>query len=677
VGAVSYLTGASMSFRAMIACLALAATTAFAATPKPIPAPKATVSFTQAGVTRTLNATAPTACLGIYGTVIRAFVGPCGGGSYVQFPKTGGDVSVHWSTQDACGPKPADVHSHSGCPAGTKGNGWDQTATYAPAAPPQCWVLGPALPADPPNGACESVTPPPSGLTIDYSFVDRSSDEYAAFINQANRSDAEPDTLLPAYKMTGTLDYCVRAVNNFIQPWMSSPGQIADDSYLDVDGYLSAMSKAYAWCPNVTAAQKTQWAGVAVDELNRMWNSIGWSGWALDDMFNNYHYHFVRAQVYWALASGDPIQISFARQKIAEVQTALATISGGGSKEGTGYQYAYKHFQDTLLVWRDSGQGDLADAYTDNSVLYWIHATVPTLDVFAPIGSQPRDSEGHVYDYQRGAVGGGAHLSHSAAVKQQAAYWLGHIPLQQMFRLNAYDNLWTYTPTETKPPLVFRAAETGAVFARKAWGDPNACWAEALMGEYSQNHAHPEQGSFMLYCRGGWLTMPNTVNSHSGIQGEPPFYWARDKNVPVFVKGGQGQRQQNGRVNVTSFTSSANGSFTITGDLTGLYAASAGVSIFKRTIAYDAPGDTLTVTDNIAVSSGTSVRNQINTPVRPACSGNTCTAGALTFTVVQPANPQITMTDMTTVDPDYGGGWRINLLSCNSGCQFTMKPSQP
>lgn len=145
--------------------LALLSVSAHAATPKPIPAPKATVTFTQGTASRTLNATSTSACLTNAGGVIRARVGSCTAGSYVQFPATGGDVSTHWSSQDACGPKPADVRTHANCPAGTKGNGWDQVATYTKTDAPQCWVLGQALPSDPPAGACTAI-PPPTGCAL-------------------------------------------------------------------------------------------------------------------------------------------------------------------------------------------------------------------------------------------------------------------------------------------------------------------------------------------------------------------------------------------------------------------------------------------------------------------------------------------------------------------------------
>lgn len=53
-----------------------------------------------------------------------------------------------------CPPQPAPLTQHAACPAGTTGAGWTQTATYASAPYPTCWVLGAYLPTEPPTGVC-------------------------------------------------------------------------------------------------------------------------------------------------------------------------------------------------------------------------------------------------------------------------------------------------------------------------------------------------------------------------------------------------------------------------------------------------------------------------------------------------------------------------------------------
>lgn len=60
-----------------------------------------------------------------------------------------------------CPAKPADESRPGTCPAGTVGS-WTQTLTYSSAPAPTCWIAGPYLPPDPPEGSC--IAPPPEGL---------------------------------------------------------------------------------------------------------------------------------------------------------------------------------------------------------------------------------------------------------------------------------------------------------------------------------------------------------------------------------------------------------------------------------------------------------------------------------------------------------------------------------
>src|SRR3546814_3272503 len=54
-------------------------------------------------------------------------------------------------------------------------------------------------------------------------------------------------------------------------------------------------------------------------------------------------------------------------------------------------------------TWRDATGVDLgnANSHAIDSIHYWIHATVPTLDYFPPLGDQARVSVPALYDYHR------------------------------------------------------------------------------------------------------------------------------------------------------------------------------------------------------------------------------------------------------------------------------------
>lgn len=67
-------------------------------------------------------------------------------------------------------PRPADLKLPQTCPAGTTGS-WEQSASYSPAAYPQCWALGDYAPQSAPAGAC-TTPPPPSDAGVPLSFED-------------------------------------------------------------------------------------------------------------------------------------------------------------------------------------------------------------------------------------------------------------------------------------------------------------------------------------------------------------------------------------------------------------------------------------------------------------------------------------------------------------------------
>ncbi|MET0230951.1 MAG: hypothetical protein ABW186_08490, partial [Rhodanobacteraceae bacterium] len=82
------------------------------------------------------------------------------------------------------------------------------------------------------------------------------------------------------------------------------------------------------------------------------------------------------------------------------------------------------------------------------------------------------------------------------------------------------------------------------------------------------------------------------------------------------------------------------------------------VNGWNRTIDFAVSGD-VTIRDAVSLASGTTATFQLQVPVRPTISGNVIRAGNLTATVTAPAGVAITMVDMTSLDEDYEGGWRV------------------
>jgi hypothetical protein len=70
------------------------------------------------------------------------------------------------------------------------------------------------------------------------------------------------------------------------------------------------------------------------------------SGWSINDPGDNYHYSFLRATMYWAVASQNQQWLDFVRLQKAPALTAyFAKLPGGGSLEGTGYGTSERHLQ--------------------------------------------------------------------------------------------------------------------------------------------------------------------------------------------------------------------------------------------------------------------------------------------------------------------------------------------
>ena len=639
----------------------------------PKPSPKQTVTLTCGGQARTLNATAPSVCLTRSSTVLQGRVGSCTAGSYVQWPNTCGDPSVHWSAQDSCGPQPAPLSRHADCPAGTEGSGWTQSAAYTSAPAPSCWVLGPYQPTEPPAGVCTAIPPPPGGaLNIDFGFVDRSSPEYAAFLSFANRTDeADPQTLAYAYRMTQSADYCARAVPQ-VAGWMANPGEIAGDSYLQIDQYLAPAMMVREWCPNVSSSQRAAWLATAKSLVDAVWTQ-GCAGWGVCDLQNNYHAHFVRATVYVAIESGEQSRIDFALGKLNEQLAALnASQPGGGSLEGKGYQYAWKWLNDAALVVRDSGFGDVfnANGYLSANTLEWVHATAPDMQHFAPIGSQPRDSAASIYDYQAGSVREGCYQTTNVAVRAAAGYWTAKIPLE-FYRANTWDDLWACPTSSTPPALVYNAPHV-AIYARTAWAS-TATYLVAVTYDRSQSHAHSEFGEVLYWRNGAWGVTSGQSLSHSGINGEPPDWSVRAKSVVGFSQDGTLLRPLEGFPVVSNYTENqTTGAMHATLDMSANYAGM-GVSKWQREI--DFANGVATVADSVVLANSSLTAGQqwiVPGSSAPTCSGQVCSSGNVKFTVVSPTPMQFTVKPLSSFDSDFDRGGYVLTIACSGGCKTVL-----
>ncbi len=537
--------------------------------------------------------------------------------------------------------------------------------------------------------------------SMDLSGVNTSSTAYTRFRTWVENAvagspgyDFHPGDAALMYRITRDVRYCNTAVAMVEQQVLAAETdiaaqrnpEVAGDSYLEVGPMIADLSLTYSSCAaQMTTAQRTRWATYAEQAVWNVWNhtsarwgsrSAPWSGWSVTNPGNNYHYSFLEATMYWALASGSGTWMNFlTTNKLPTLQNYYTALPGGGSLEGTGYGTAQMRLFEIYRLWRDSTGNDLslASTHARNNILYWAHATVPTMNMFAPIGDQSRNSVPELYDYHRHLMLEARNLTYDARLREIASWWLGNITVRQMgqganFRFDAVLPAGSggSPPTE----LHYAAQGTGMVFARTGW-DANAMWLSYIAGPYNESHAHQDQGAFTLYSRGAWLAVTENIWSRSGIQQGPEVHntlrFERSNPAALQCTSPQNDRivhQCGNTISTSTVTPGSNGALSITSNLTPAYYTSNYGSpyVLSWQRRLDFANRSLTVLDNFSTGSGTTATFQVQVPVSPTVSGNTVTAGGLRIRVLQPANPTISVRNWNTVNSnEFTRGYRVDI----------------
>lgn len=533
--------------------------------------------------------------------------------------------------------------------------------------------------------------PCPAAINLDLSYVDLQSEQYQRFKTWVDEAvGGNPDYGFSAtdaaymYRLTGQNQYAALAVQ-MVEAQVSDAEaaiaaneapEVAGDSYLQVGGMISDLALTYDWCaPAVTPQQRTRWAAYAEQAVWNVWHPddaqwgghpFPWSGWSIDNPANNYYYSFVEATMYWGLAENSDTWLGLLENdKLPALQSYMATLTGGGSQEGTGYGLSHRTLFALYRLWRDATGEDLANAnaHLTDSIAWWIHATVPTLDRVAPIGDQSRVSEPVIYDYHRDLVLEARRMTLDPTAQSNASWWLHSISEQEMQSgFNFREDMLPAGDGGAPPSdLIYHAAGTGQLFARTGW-DSGAMWLQFSAGPYVESHAHQDQGSFTLY-QDTWLVVTENIWTHSGIQ-----QGTDTNNLVRFEHAGSIVPQRTGTTSTMTVTPGDDGSVHAVADLTPAYDGDPAVQSWQRTI--DFAGRTLTISDTFALGSGTQGIFQLDVPVQPTISGNTATAGALKIRVISPANATLSALDWTTLsdsDETYNSGWRIDVSGGTTG----------
>jgi hypothetical protein len=451
---------------------------------------------------------------------------------------------------------------------------------------------------------------------------------------------------------------------------------LAHDSYLEVGPKIADLSETFAHCSAwMTEDQRKRWSSLADQAVWNIWNyrsahwgdmKLPWTGWSVANPANNYHYSFLEATMEWALASGNPHWLTELCTKLLPAVVAeFSRIPGGGSLEGTAYGTAQMRLFSLYQTWLDSTGVDLAaeNRHAADAIAYWVHATVPTLDRFAPIGDQSRVSVPDLYDYQRRLVLEARNLTHDTAAKGMASWWLTNISIKEMtnganFR---YDLLPALDHDEkVKPPvaLTYFASGAGNLFARSAWSR-DAMWLAFVAGNYTESHAHQEQGAFTLF-QGDWLAVTENIWTHSGIQ-----QGTETNNVLRFVRHGTTVPQHAPSRALLTITADdpTHGAVAASADLSPVYARGSGVHTWKRDIVF--ADRRLKVTDAFLVDDGTHAIFQVNVPKKPVVGTDGIRSGSLLIHVVEPKDAQISIVEWPLKnsgdDKEFLSGWRVDI----------------
>ena len=536
-----------------------------------------------------------------------------------------------------------------------------------------------------------------AAITIDLSYVNLQSPQYTRFKGWVDNAVAgnpgyefSANDAAMAFKLTNHAPYCTLAVTMVNAQVTAAEAAIAanqnpavvHDSYLYVGALIGDLALTYDWCAaQVSASQKTRWANYAERTISNVWNpsqaqwggrSAPWTGWGTNDPANNYYYSFVRATMYWALARNSATWRTFLQaQKLPPLEGYFATLPGGGSEEGTGYGTSHHKLFELYRVWRDSTGTDLANAnpHLTDTISYWLHATVPTRNRFAPYGDQSRNSNPEFYDYHRHLVLEARRMTASTTARDLASWWLNNNSVQSMGSgFNYRDDLLPAGTSGALPasPLTYHAPGVGHLFTRTGW-DTNATWLTFSAGTYDQSHAHQDQGSFTLFS-GNWLAVTENIWSRSGIQQGTEVH-----NLVRFVRNGTTVRQRQPSVSTMTINQlgPAPGEVHVTGNLTPAYQAGSGVTAWTRRL--DFTGSKLVVSDQFAVLSGTRAIFQLNTPSQPTINGREATAGSLKVRVIEPTNATLSVVNWHSVNSDFNSGWKLEVEGASTNTGFIVE----
>lgn len=451
-------------------------------------------------------------------------------------------------------------------------------------------------------------------------------------------------------QVTGQASYCSYAVAQTEAYVKGEEARIAantnplvsGDSYLEVGGYVGNLAMVYDWCrSSMTAEQRTRWVNFGNQAVWNVWNptkakwggrTVAWSGWSVDNPSNNYYYSFLKATMLLGLATYGENDMAggwltqFRTTKIENqlIPTFNADLTGGGSREGTGYGVAMRDLFELYAWWERSTGENLASrtSHTLASMPWMVHAIVPTLDRIIPTGDHARDSQALLFDYHRDYLQKLATLYPNERISGVVKTLLGQSSVKEMSQhfMRYSDYLYGLSPITARPlnelSTAYWGAGTGSFSMRNDWSTTSA-YANFICGPYTESHAHQDRGSFVLF-KGNWLAYDANIDGKSGLQQEQRYH----NTVRFETSDGTAIGQSfNGACNMVALANAPDWTYAMA-DISPIYGAKSGVTKSEREFVFIKPA-TFVVYDR-AQASDANLRRifTMNFPKPPLIAGN-------------------------------------------------------
>jgi hypothetical protein len=491
-------------------------------------------------------------------------------------------------------------------------------------------------------------------------------------------------------QLTGEDRYCTKAIAEIEKQVTAAEAKIAArqrpdvaaNSYLHVGEMLGDLALVYDWCfDQVSQSQRSRWIAYANQTLSNLWGdpdeatwggaSHPWLGWSVDNPRNNYYYSFLRATMLVGLATkgenprADEWISEFRDKRIYGqlIPVFEEELVGGGSREGTGYGVSLRGLFELYNFWTATTGENLATKtkHARASLLAFIHQVMPTLDKVAPYGDHARDMKAALFDYHRHYLQTLIALFPDDPLAGRAKQLLADSSVPRMGQpfMQAYDFLYDFEDVAEMPldglETSYFARGIGELSMRSGW-DKGATWVGLKAGPYTEDHAHQDQGSLMIY-KGGWLAYDGVIDSNNGLpQGTNAHGLVR------ITSGGQPVKQIGRTTSKMEALQKGDGWVYAAADLTPSYNGHAAVQKVHREMVYLQP-DAVIVFDRVQTGSGTTQTWQLATPVQPSISGNTATisnAGhQLKVTRLAPTSGALTAYSLSR-DSEFRAGFRLD-----------------